>query len=83
MGGYCPDNSVEIRGVEARATDQHTADLRHCKNRACVRCVYGSAVEDAYLPASGTSVRYEALADVRMHLLDLLETRRVTGSNRP
>ena len=83
MHWYLADNRFEILGLQALATDQRAADLRHRKDLARVRWVYGSAVEDAYLPALGTPVRDETLTNMRVHLPNLLETRRVARSNRP
>jgi hypothetical protein len=45
MRWYLADNRFEIRGLQARATDQRAADLWHRKDREGVLRVYRPAVE--------------------------------------
>jgi hypothetical protein len=79
MGRHRPNNRFEIRGLEARATDQRAADFWHRKDRARACWVHGAAVENPNLPALGSPTRDKTLTQMRVHLRDLLESRGVTS----
>jgi hypothetical protein len=62
----------ELLTLQARASDQRAADLRQRQDRARIRGLDGTAIEDAHRPTLGAQMFNKATADMRVHLNDFL-----------